>query len=44
ALAPHKLDNTLAFMLESRYVLQPTEYAMKSDKLDKNYFNCWQGL
>ena len=43
-LAPHKLDNTLAFMLESRYVLQPTEYAMTSDKLDKNYFNCWQGL
>jgi homogentisate 1,2-dioxygenase len=43
-LAPHKLDNTLAFMLESRFVLQPTEYAMKSDKLDKNYFNCWKGL
>jgi homogentisate 1,2-dioxygenase len=43
-LAPHKLDNTLAFMLESRYVLQPTPYAMTSDKLDKNYFNCWRGL
>jgi homogentisate 1,2-dioxygenase len=43
-LAPHKLDNTLAFMLESRFVLQPTQYAMASDKLDKNYFNCWQGL
>lgn len=43
-LAPHKLDNTLAFMLESRYVLQPTQYAMTSDKLDKNYFNCWKGL
>ena len=43
-LAPHKLDNTLAFMLESRYVLQPTQYAMFSDKLDKNYFNCWSGL
>ncbi|MDI9334402.1 MAG: homogentisate 1,2-dioxygenase [Cytophagales bacterium] len=43
-LAPHKLDNTLAFMLESRYVLQPTEYAMKSDRLDKDYFNCWKGL
>jgi homogentisate 1,2-dioxygenase len=44
ALAPHKLDNTLAFMFESRFILQPTNYAMTSDKLDKNYFNCWSGL
>ena len=43
-LAPHKLDNTLAFMLESRYVLQPTPYAMTHAGLDKNYFNCWSGL
>ena len=43
-LAPHKLDNTLAFMFESRYRFLPTAYAMKSGALDVNYANCWSGL
>ncbi|HSW04822.1 homogentisate 1,2-dioxygenase [Aquabacterium sp.] len=43
-LAPHKLDNTLAFMFESRYRLVPTEFAMNSGALDPAYASCWAGL
>jgi homogentisate 1,2-dioxygenase len=43
-LAPHKLDNTLAFMFESRYRFVPTQYAMTSGTLDTAYAHCWQGL
>ena len=43
-LAPHKLDNTLAFMLESRYRFVPTAFAMDGDALDTSYPDCWTGL
>lgn len=43
-LAPHKLDNTLAFMFESRYRFIPTAYAMEGGALDAGYSNCWAGL
>jgi homogentisate 1,2-dioxygenase len=43
-LAPHKLDNTLAFMFESRYRFIPTEFAMTGGALDTRYAECWQGL
>jgi homogentisate 1,2-dioxygenase len=43
-LAPQKLDNTLAFMFESRYRLIPTEYALSSPQLDRTYADCWAGL
>ena len=44
-LAPHKLDNTLAFMFESRYRLVPTAWAMSgSGTLDTAYAQCWAGL
>ena len=44
ALAPHKLDNTLAFMFESRWRFHPTEFAMNSGTLDTTYAACWSGL
>ena len=44
ALAPHKLDHTLAFMFESRYALVPTDYALTSPQLDARYADCWAGL
>jgi len=44
ALQPHKLDDTLAFMFESRWRFQPTEYAMKGGALDTAYAECWSGL
>ena len=43
-LKPQKLDNTLAFMFESRYRFVPTTFAMSSGILDKNYSDCWAGL
>jgi homogentisate 1,2-dioxygenase len=43
-LKPHKLDNTLAFMFESRYRFIPTAFAMNSGLLDDNYADCWAGL
>jgi homogentisate 1,2-dioxygenase len=43
-LAPHKLDHTLAFMLESRWRFKPTAFAMGCGALDARYADCWQGL
>ncbi len=44
ALAPHKLDNTLAFMFESRWRFRPTAWAMRDGALDARYAECWAGL
>ena len=44
ALAPVKLQNTMAFMFESRYVIQPTAAALASPHLQADYADCWQGL
>jgi homogentisate 1,2-dioxygenase len=44
ALVPEKLDGSLAFMFESRYVLHPTAYALDAPQLDQNYAECWSGL
>ena len=41
-LQPQKLDNTLAFMFESRFVLRPTAYAMSSPQLQNDYDDCWK--
>ncbi|MCH9672041.1 MAG: homogentisate 1,2-dioxygenase [Gammaproteobacteria bacterium] len=43
-LAPNKLENTMAFMFESRYVIQPTLAALESPHLQIDYADCWQGL
>jgi homogentisate 1,2-dioxygenase len=43
-LAPHKLDNTLAFMFESRYRFRPTDWAMNGGALDAAYADCWRNL
>ncbi|MFK8031049.1 MAG: homogentisate 1,2-dioxygenase [Gammaproteobacteria bacterium] len=42
-LQPAKLDDTMAFMFESRYLIEPTEFAM-STCLQENYTDCWKGL
>jgi homogentisate 1,2-dioxygenase len=44
ALAPHKLDDTLAFMFESRWRMRPTEWALRAGALDDAYTQCWQPL
>ena len=43
-LAPQKLDDTLAFMFESRYRFVPTAWAMNGGALDSGYAACWAGL
>jgi homogentisate 1,2-dioxygenase len=43
-LKPQKLDNTLAFMFESRLRFIPTAWALQSPALDTDYADCWAGL
>lgn len=43
-LAPHKLDDTLAFRFESRWRLKPTAWALQCGALDTAYADCWTGL
>jgi homogentisate 1,2-dioxygenase len=43
-LQPQKLDNTLAFMFESRLAMRLTRYAMESSELQHDYFEGWQGM
>ena len=43
-LAPKKLDDTLAFMFESRWPFRPTAFAMQNGTLDTDYARCWAGL
>lgn len=43
-LVPHKQENTLAFMFETRFVCRPTRYAMEIGELQHDYYECWQGL
>lgn len=43
-LKPQKLENTLAFMFESRFRFIPTAFALNSVSLDQDYADCWAGL
>ncbi len=44
-LKPHKIENTLAFMFETRYILRPTKFALETEALlQTNYFEVWQSL
>lgn len=43
-LKPQYLDSGLAFMFESRYIMCPTEAAMKHKALQKNYNDVWLPL
>jgi homogentisate 1,2-dioxygenase len=43
-LAPHKIADTLAFMFETRLVIRPTEFALNSEALQRDYDECWSGF
>jgi homogentisate 1,2-dioxygenase len=43
-LAPKKIEDTLAFMFESRAVIQPTKFAMETILRQKDYDRCWRGF
>ncbi|HJQ36542.1 MAG TPA: homogentisate 1,2-dioxygenase [Thermoanaerobaculia bacterium] len=43
-LEPRYLGETLAFMFESRFIIHPTRFAMETPALQRDYWQCWQGL
>lgn len=43
-LSPQYLDNTMAFMFESRHLMRPTEYALSAVELQTDYIDHWRGL
>jgi len=43
-LQPQYLADTLAFMLETRFVCRPTSFALGSAELQHEYYTCWQNL
>ncbi|MCB9991358.1 MAG: homogentisate 1,2-dioxygenase [Rhodospirillales bacterium] len=43
-LKPHYIDGTMAFMFESRYIMNPTKYALDSKTLQKDYYKCWETM
>jgi homogentisate 1,2-dioxygenase len=40
-LNPHKLEGTLAFMFESRWVIRPTMFATQTPLAQTDYDTCW---
>ncbi|MBK9323056.1 MAG: homogentisate 1,2-dioxygenase [Bdellovibrionaceae bacterium] len=44
SLKPHFLENTLAFMFESRAPYLVTDFAMQSGLLQEDYQDCWLGF
>jgi homogentisate 1,2-dioxygenase len=43
-LAPQKIDNTMAFMFETRWTVVPTAHAVTADHLQADYDAVWSGL
>ncbi len=43
-LAPHKLDNTMSFMFETRFPQHLTAFAATQAPLQDDYIECWDGL
>ena len=43
-LKPHKIENTLAFMWESKYLFRPTKFALGAPQLQRNYETVWDGF
>jgi homogentisate 1,2-dioxygenase len=43
-LSPHKIDNTMAFMFETRWPLRPTAQALGAPWLQRDYDAAWSGF
>ncbi len=43
-LKPHKIEGTMAFMVESCWPFRPTEYALSCEALQKDYDAAWGGF
>lgn len=44
SLAPHKIDNTMAFMFESRLPFVPTRWAINTPTMQQDYDAAWSGF
>jgi homogentisate 1,2-dioxygenase len=44
ALHPRRTENTMAFMVETRWVLRPTAFALETPALQPDYDACWDGF
>jgi homogentisate 1,2-dioxygenase len=43
-LQPHRIENTMAFIFETQMVIRPTKFALETNTLQPDYYQCWQGL
>ncbi|MEP5764285.1 MAG: homogentisate 1,2-dioxygenase [Halieaceae bacterium] len=43
-LKPDRYTDTMAFMLESRYLITPTPWAMQTELRQRDYTRCWDGI
>ncbi|MDN2566232.1 homogentisate 1,2-dioxygenase [Aquibium sp. A9E412] len=43
-LGPQKLDDTMAFMFETRFPQHVTRFAAEAEVLQDDYIDCWAGL
>ena len=43
-LKPHKIDNTLAFMFETRMPIRTTRWAEETPQMQLDYDDCWTGF
>jgi len=41
---PQRIEDTMAFMFETRTVIRLTRFAMESAQLQADYYRCWEGL
>ncbi len=43
-LKPHRIEATMAFMFESRWVIRPTRWATETPLCQSDYDDCWTGF
>ncbi|HUD30647.1 MAG TPA: homogentisate 1,2-dioxygenase [Novosphingobium sp.] len=43
-LAPHRIENTMAFMFESRFPFRTTRFAQETPLCQLDYDDCWTGF
>lgn len=43
-LVPHKIERTMAFMFESRFMFRPTRFAAEAPFAQSDYDTCWDGF
>jgi homogentisate 1,2-dioxygenase len=43
-LEPMKLPDTMAFMFESRFIIKPSEFALRAEQRQHDYLAAWQSL